>query len=277
MNAWSTPSLYGVIGYPLGHSLSPLLHNTAFRELDIPGVLLPWSIEPDRLTDFIQSVRLLNIRGACVTIPHKQSIIPLLDRVTDRVKALGAANTLYWDGDLLCGDNTDILGFMAPLQANPPASEQTRVLVLGAGGVARAAVAGLKTLGLHDITITDIVDASANALSEAFDLKVVAWSQRTAVAADILINTTPLGMKGKFEEETPYPSEAFASRQGIAYDIVYTPFVTRFLREAETAGWKTIGGLEMFISQADHQFSTWTGRNLPEKAKKAVVDALTTK
>lgn len=275
MNAWSTPSLYGVIGYPLGHSLSPLLHNTAFRELGIPGVLFPWSIEPDRLPDFIRSVRLLNIRGACVTIPHKQSIIPLLDRVTERVKALGAANTLYWDGDLLCGDNTDILGFMSPLQANPPTAEQTRVLVLGAGGVARAAVAGLQTLGLNDITITDIVEASATTLGETFGLKTIPWGGRCEVAADILINTTPLGMKGKFEEESPYPAEAFAGRQGIAYDIVYTPFVTRFLNEAAAAGWKTIGGLEMFLSQADHQFLTWTGRNLPEAAKRAVVDALT--
>ncbi|ABK99966.1 shikimate dehydrogenase family protein [Pelobacter propionicus] len=275
MNPCSTPSLYGVIGYPLGHSLSPLLHNTAFRELGIPGVLLPWSIEPERLPAFIQSVRLLNIRGACVTIPHKQSIIPLLDRVTDRVKALGAANTLYWDGDLLCGDNTDILGFMSPLQADPPSAEQTRVLVLGAGGVARAAVAGLKSLGLNQITITDIVDASSATLAETFDLKTIPWSQRSEVDAHILINTTPLGMKGKFEEESPYPTEALAARQGIAYDIVYTPFVTRFLREARAAGWKTIGGLEMFISQADHQFLTWTGRNLPQAAKQAVIDALT--
>ncbi len=274
MNPCSTPSLYGVIGYPLGHSLSPLLHNTAFRELGIPGVLVPWSIEPDRLPDFIRSVRLLNIRGACVTIPHKQSIIPLLDRVTDRVKALGAANTLYWDGDLLCGDNTDILGFMSPLAADPPAEGQSRVLVLGAGGVARAAVAGLQTLGLRDITITDIVEESAATLGETFGLKTVPWAGRGDLAADILINTTPLGMKGTFEGETPYPAQSFAGRRGIAYDIVYTPFVTRFLREAASAGWKTIGGLEMFISQADHQFLTWTGRNLPPAARQAVADAL---
>lgn len=274
MNPSNIPGLYGVIGYPLGHTLSPLLHNTAFQELGIPGVLLPWAITPDRLPAFIDSVRLLNIRGACVTIPHKQAIIPLLDRVTERVTALGAANTLYWDGDALCGDNTDILGFMSPLQANPPAPDRTKVLMLGAGGVARAAAVGLKNLGLTDITITDIDESLPPVLAEAFDLKVVPWSQRANVGANIIINATPLGMKGKFEEESACPAEAFAGTQGIAYDIVYTPFETRFLREAAAAGWQTIGGLEMFISQADHQFLTWTGKHLPEVARKAVSDAL---
>lgn len=274
MNSTTAPSLYGVIGYPLGHTLSPLLHNTAFRELGIPAVLLPWSLEPDKLPLFVESVRLLNIRGACVTIPHKKSLIPLLDRVTERVKALGAANLIYWDGDLLCGDNTDVLGFMAPLQNDPPPPELSRVLLLGAGGVARAAAAGLKELGLTDITVSDIDDRLSAELAAAFDLKTVAWGGRGGVAAQIVINATPLGMKGKYEGETPYPAEAFAGGTGIAYDIVYTPFETRFLREAAAAGWKTIAGLDMFISQADHQFLTWTGRNLPEAARQAVIAAL---
>jgi shikimate dehydrogenase len=277
MSTTITPSLYGVVGFPLGHTLSPLLLNAAFRELGIPAVYLAWPVEPDKLPRFVEAVRLLNIRGASVTIPHKRSIIPLLDRVTDRVKALGAANLLYWEGDALWGDNTDVLGFMSPLVATPPEANFAKVLLLGAGGAARAAAVGLKTLGLHDITVTDIVDDLPTALAETFDLKMVPWAHRSGVPADIVVNATPLGMKGTHQEETAYPLEAFRGRRGIAYDIVYTPFVTRFQREAAAAGWRTIAGREMFISQANYQFHTWTGQNLPEAAKQAVFEALNTK
>jgi shikimate dehydrogenase len=277
MSTSFTPSLYGVVGFPLGHSLSPLLHNTAFRELGIPAVYLPWSVEPEKLPAFVEAVRLLNIRGASVTIPHKTSIIPLLDRVTDRVKVLGAVNLLYWDGDALWGDNTDILGFMSPLEADPPKTEFTKVLLLGAGGAARAAAVGLKTLGLNDITVTDIVDDLPAALAKTFDLKTVPWADRSRVPADLVVNATPLGMKGEHEKETSYPIDSFQRRQGIAYDIVYIPFLTRFQREAAAAGWRTIAGREMFVSQANHQFHAWTGQTLPEEAKLAVFEALNSK
>lgn len=270
-----TPSLYGVVGFPLGHSLSPLMHNTAFRELGITAVFLPWSVGPDKISVFIEAVRLLNIRGVSVTIPHKTSIIPLLDRVTDRVKATGATNLIYWEGEILCGDNVDMLGFMSPLEATLSQPHLKKVLLLGAGGAARAVVAGLKALGLKDITITDIViDLMAALVAEDGDLKTVPWDERANVPADIVINATPLGMKGKFENQTAYPAEAFQGRQGVAYDVVYTPFVTRFQREAAAAGWKTIPGWEMFIAQGNHAFHAWTGHNLPEAAKQVVFDAL---
>ncbi|MEG2140915.1 MAG: shikimate dehydrogenase, partial [Bilophila sp.] len=113
MRRFTPPALYGVIGYPLGHSLSPLLHTTAFRELALPGVLVPWALQPEQVPAFIDSMRLLKIQGACVTLPHKISVIPLLDRVTERVRETGAVNLIYWDhdeGEVLCGDNTDVLG-----------------------------------------------------------------------------------------------------------------------------------------------------------------------
>lgn len=273
MSTIVTPSLYGIVGYPLGHTMSPLIHNTGFRELGIPAVYLVWAVKSAKLSALIEAVRLLNIRGLSVTIPYKTSIIPLVDRVTDRVKAMGAASLIYWDGDDLCADNTDVLGFMSPLEVAPPPTD-SKVLLLGAGGAARAVAAGLKTLGLHDITVADIVDDLPAALAATFDLKIVPWAERTKVPADIVVNATPLGMKGKYDGETGYPAEAFSGRKGLAYDVVYTPFLTRFLREAAAAGWKTIAGREMFIAQAHHQFRTWTGQDLPETAKKAVIDAL---
>ncbi|WP_392566858.1 shikimate dehydrogenase [Utexia brackfieldae] len=277
MSQITLPSLYGIIGYPLGHSMSPLLHTTAFRDLGIPAVLLPWSTPPEKLATFVESMRLLNIKGCCVTIPHKQTVIPFLDEVTDRVKAIGAANLIYWDGDKLCGDNTDVLGFMAPLEENPAAPELKKVLLLGAGGAARAAVVGLQTLGYTDITVTDIAADLPVTLAKEFNLQVVDWDKRGSVEADIVINSTPLGMQGKFESQTAYDTEWFKGKKGLAYDIVYTPFMTRFRQEAEAAGWRSVSGRDMFIAQADAQFKTWTGQGLSAGAKQVVIDTLAEK
>ena len=273
MSTFEPTAVYGIIGYPLGHTLSPLLHTTAFRERGIPAVLVPWPIEPERLEAFVAAFRLLRVGGCCVTIPHKEDIIPFLDRITDRAEAVGAVNLLYWEHDELCGDNTDVPGFVAPLAELPAFPRGASALVLGAGGASRAAVAGLKSLGCR-VLVSNRTESAARLLAEEFELEVVPWKGRGTATAELVVNTTPLGMKGRFEEETPYPEEAFAGRSGIAYDIVYTPLRTRFLREAEAAGWRTLSGLGMFIGQADYQFRTWTGRDLPEAAVKAVYDAL---
>lgn len=273
MSQFQPYSIYGIIGYPLGHSMSPLIHTTSFQDYGIPAVLVPFPTPPEEIPTLFKSVRLLNIRGLCVTIPHKQTIIPYLDEVTEHVKKAGAANLVYWDGDKLCGDNTDIVGFMEPLRAKNLPAEYKKVLLLGAGGAARAAVVGLQDLGYTDITVTDIVDDLPQSLSKEFNLKTVAWQDRSKVEAQIIINSTPLGMTGKFEDQTPY-EQAWFKGKGIAYDIVYTPYNTRFRQEAEKAGWGSISGREMFIGQANAQFKIWTGKDLSERAKQAVIDAL---
>ena len=271
MSAYTPPVLHGIIGYPLGHSLSPLMHNTAFKALGLPGVYLSWPVEPGRLPAFMDAVRLLDIRGCSITIPHKVDVLPLLDAMTDGVREMGACNTLYRDGDGICGENTDVIGFMAPLREC--LVPETRVLLLGAGGVSRAAVAGLRRLGLTDIAVANRRRERAEALAEAFDLSLVPWEERGDVDADLIVNTTSLGMTGAQEGETPYPAEAFRGN-GIAYDLIYTPFRTRFLREAEAAGWTGLSGLDMFIAQGDAQFHLWTGRHLPPEAVRAVKAAL---
>ena len=263
--------LYGVIGYPLGHSMSPLMHNTAFRALEIPGVFFSWPIEPARLASFVEAVRTLDIRGCSVTIPHKIALLPLLDDMTDRVRVMGAANTIFWRDGLLCGENTDVLGFISPLNKLGLSSDM-RVLLLGAGGAARAAVVGLQSLGIKDIVVTSPTSAHADSLASQFGMKTIPWERRKQ-RAELIVNTTPLGMHGIHEQETPYPEEAFGD-PGIAYDIVYTPVRTRFLQEAEEAGWHTVGGLEMFIGQGDAQFYLWTGQHLPREAREAVFTAL---
>lgn len=275
MSQFKPHSIYGIIGYPLGQTLSPLIHTTSFKDQNIPAVLVAWPMPPEEIETFVKSVRLLNIRGCCVTIPHKQTVIPFLDEVTDRVKKIGAANLIYWDGDKLCGDNTDVIGFMEPLQREPLPESYKKVLLLGAGGAARAAVVGLQTLGYTDITVTDIVEDLPTVLAKEFNLKTVRWEDRNNTNAHIIINSTPLGMLGKYESETPYNYEWFKGSKGVAYDIVYTPYYTRFRVEAEKAGWTSISGRDMFIGQANAQYKTWTGNNLSDNAKQAVIDALT--
>ena len=164
-----------------------------------------------------------------------------------------------------------MIGFTAPLRKRslPP---ETRVLVLGAGGVSRAAIAGLRRLGLANITLTNRRKERAEALCNEFGLLCAPWEERGDVPADLIINTTPLGMTGAQEHETPYP-RAFQDN-GIAYDLIYTPFQTRFLRDAAAAGWETVSGLDMFIGQGDAQFHLWTGHHLPEEAITAVTSAL---
>lgn len=267
--------LYGVIGWPLGQSLSPLIHNTAFQTLGRAAVYMRWEIAPERLAAFVDSFRLLRMRGCSVTIPHKVAIMPYLDEISGPARSVGAVNTLYWRDDRLCGENTDVTGFMEPLLARD-LPKDVPVLLLGAGGAARAAAAGLQAHGFSACSICTPSDRTHLPLAEAFGMQAVAWRDRHDVPARLIINATPLGMRGKAEDETPYDfAQARAEgRTGLAYDIVYNPLRTRFLAGAEAADWQTLGGLEMFHAQADAQFSLWTGRHLPATARQALEAAL---
>lgn len=268
-------ALYGVIGWPLAQSLSPLIHNTAFQALGMDAVYLRWEIAPEKLEAFVSAFRLLGMRGCSVTIPHKVAVMPLVDDLSPLARSVGAVNTLYWRDDRLCGDNTDAAGFMAPLLAASP-SREASVLLLGAGGAARAAAAGLRVHGFENLHVCTPSDRTHVSLAETFGMRAVKWEERHEVPAVLVINATPLGMRGKAEDATPYDFSAAraAGRTGLAYDIVYNPLRTRFLAEAEAAGWRTLGGLEMFHAQADAQFRLWTGRQLPAEARAALEAAL---
>ena len=272
MNGSTSCKIYGIIGDPLGHSLSPLLHSAAFRQLNMTSVFAAWPLRADKLPAFIEACRLLNIQGVCVTLPHKEAIIPLLDEVTDQARAIGAVNLIYRSGEKLCGDNTDVPGFLEPFRTNPLPTG-TKALILGAGGAARSVAAGLKLHGV-DITISNRTRQRAVDLATSFALKSVAWNKRGEVEADLVVNTTILGLKGEYENETPYPAEFFQKKSGLAYDVIYTPLNTIFLKEARKVGWKTYDGLQMFLGQANLQFITWTGQPLPLAAKDKVMEKL---
>ncbi|MDD3312099.1 shikimate dehydrogenase [Pseudodesulfovibrio sp.] len=263
---------YGIIGWPLGHTLSPALHNWGFGRLGVDARYDAFPLEPGGLPAFLDRVRTGEILGLSVTIPHKRAVMPLLDRITDRARRVGAVNTLFRDGDALCGENTDVIGVVAPLRrlASLPAS----ALVLGAGGAARAAVAGLLELGVADVAVANRTPDKAAALAVDFGVRAVAWEARMDEPFGLICNTTPLGMAGALEGRSPWDADRFPEGC-VAYDIVYNPLETRFLREAAAAGCAAVSGLEMFLHQGLAQFRLWTGRDMDEDgARRLLLDAL---
>jgi shikimate dehydrogenase len=260
---------YGIIGWPLGHSKSPLLHNWGLKESGLPGSYLPWPTEPAKLKAFVAEVRARGIKGVSVTIPHKQAVMAHLDGLTDRAKAVGAVNTLFWHEGRLLGDNTDVAGIVAPLMERRDSLQSA--LVLGAGGAARAACAALKELGVADVAVANRTASKAQALAADFGLRAVAWEERVR-AWSLVLNTTPLGMQGENENASPWPPDGFAE-VGLVFDLVYNPIRTRFIQDAQAAGVACVSGLSMFLHQGLAQFEIWTGKRLDERRARQVLMA----
>lgn len=254
-------NIYGILGEPLGHSLSPVLHNWALQRAGIDGVYCVFERPDWALDGFMQAVRGLPLQGVSVTIPHKRAVGRFPDRLTDRAQRIGATNTLYWEDGQLVGDNTDITGFMSPFEDNPFHT----ALVLGAGGAARAALAGLIELGVDEVYLANRTGEKAEAVAASFGAAAVPWNDRArhaaAGGAELLVNATPLGMAGERQDMSPWPDERFDGVK-TAYDLVYNPLPTRFLREAKAAHCVTVDGLDMFLGQAAEQFRLWTGQDM---------------
>lgn len=261
---------YGVLGYPLSHSLSPYLHNQAFQKSGMERCYFKWEIKPDQLSDFMQAVRILPLSGVSVTIPYKEQVISFLDEISPEARVMGAVNTVHLHNGGLAGTNTDYMGFMAPLKGLGFKS----AFVLGAGGAARSVLFGLKKMGYIQIYLCNRNQDKARMLAEEFEVKCVAWSERKKFATDILVNTTPLGTSGDNEGKTPwdFPHLPFE----LVYDLVYNPLKTRLLRQAEDKGITTVSGLSMFVHQAREQFRIWTGETFdPQWAENFLHEKLT--
>ena len=267
--AASSEQIFGVLGHPVAQSMSPVLHGWALAQKNMGGLYTTWDTPPGALPAFMKIFRKTPYAGASVTIPHKEAIIPFLNGLTDTARTIGAANTLFWEKGNLIGHNTDMEGFLAPLHTITP--PQT-ALVLGAGGAARAILAGLASVGSARVVIAARDTVRGEKLAAAFSsslasICVIPWEDRLCLAPEPdapfwVINTTPLGMRGKAEGISPLPEGWFvlhASRHCLAYDLVYNPLETRFLTLARQAGWQCRDGLGMFIAQAAAQFRLWTG------------------
>lgn len=252
-----TTPVYGILGRPVSHSLSPVMHNAAFAAAAVVGVYVAFPVTD--LSQAVQGLRGLGIRGVSVTIPFKESIIPLLDEVADEARRIGAVNTVINRDGRLWGTNTDWQGARAALEEQIPLKGQ-RLLVLGAGGAGRAIVYAMLRAG-GQVWVSDGDDLRAQGLAQEFGVGAVPWRARDSLRAEVLINATPVGMAPE-EDATPYPAAALGQFQAVM-DIVYTPLQTRLLREAAAQGCRTIDGLEMLIYQGARQFELFTGQPAP--------------
>lgn len=265
--------LLGVIGHPVEHSLSPVMHNAAIAHLKLDYVYLPLSVKPEALTTAVAGFAAINLKGFNVTIPHKQAILPLLSEISDVAQAVGAVNTVWRKDDAWAGTNTDVEGFLAPLQNLNRDWNNAVVVILGYGGAARAVVAACAQLGCPTIHVIGRNEqklqqfyASWHDADISSKLQVHAWDKLPQLIsqATLLVNTTPVGMHPHTEASPLSITEMMLlSSKAIAYDLIYTPRPTQFLQQAEKQGAIAIDGLEMLVQQGAAALQIWLQQSVP--------------
>ena len=254
----------GVIGWPVAHSLSPVIHGYWRAKHGIAGHYELIAIAPEELAEKIKKAKASGLRGFNVTVPHKEAIIPFLDTVDDTAHHIGAVNTAVRDGATWRGTNTDAYGFITHLKET--LGELTpyikKVVLLGAGGAARAAIVALQGAGAKQIVITNRTKQTADALAAEFGVKAAAWDEKEhqLQGATLLVNTTVLGMKGRPPLEIDLKN---LPAHAAVYDIVYAPLETELLKQAKASGYRPVEGLGMLLYQAQLAFKEWHGI-LPE-------------
>ena len=250
-----------VIGHPVAHSRSPLIHGHWLKQCGIEGSYEKVDVAPAALAEFVATIRGGAFVGGNVTVPHKTAILSLVDEVDAAGQAIGAVNTLWMEGGRLMAGNTDALGFLGNLDAAAPGWDETagRALVLGAGGAARAIVYGLLERGF-EVCVVNRTLMKGVELADAFDDDVwaYAWEELPGVlsSADLLVNTTSLGMAGMPRLDLDL---AGLKRGALVTDIVYVPLETELLRKARERGHRTVDGLGMLLHQAVPGFERWFG------------------
>ena len=262
--------LFGVIGAPVAHSLSPVMHNAALRDMNYPAVYLAFQVTDPAAA--AAAMRALGIAGLSVTIPHKVAIMPHLDGLDELARRIGAVNTVVCREDQLIGFNTDCFGTLAALKEKTELAGK-RVALLGAGGAARAVGFGLSSEGAC-ITVYNRSEARGRRFAEELQAQFQPLDRFGRQATDIVINTTSLGM---FPHTQGSPVHAAALAPGmVVMDIVYNPIETTLLRDARAAGCAIIDGVDMFVYQGARQLELWTGKPAPlATMREAVIAALT--
>jgi 3-dehydroquinate dehydratase/shikimate dehydrogenase len=261
--------VYGVAGNPVGSSLSPLMMNTAFRRETVNAVYL--ALQTAKADDLFKLAREIPIQGLSITMPLKQDVMPLLERTDPLSAKIGAVNTILraQDGKFY-GFNTDVAGVVAPLERRLPL-KGAKVLVIGAGGAARAAVFGCRDKGA-EVFILNRTPETAQKLAKQSGAKTIKREAVAKTTFDVIINATPLGMAGNTGKNTPAsPLEAAELNARYVFDLVYNPVETPLLRLARQKGIAVITGVEMFVQQGARQFEIWTGKPAPEEEMLRVV------
>jgi 3-dehydroquinate dehydratase/shikimate dehydrogenase len=261
--------VYGVAGNPVGSSLSPLMMNTAFRRETVNAVYL--ALQTSKADDLFKLAREVPIQGMSITMPLKEQVIPLLERTDPLSAKIGAVNTILRTPDgKFYGFNTDVAGIVAPLERRL-ALKGAKILVVGAGGAARAAVFGCRDKGA-EVFILNRTPESAQKLAKQSGAKTIKRDAVAKTAFDVIINATPLGMAGNTGKSVPAaPLEAAELNTRYVFDLVYNPVETPLLRLARQKGIAVITGVEMFVQQGARQFEIWTGKPAPEEEMLRVV------
>ncbi|MGB3310107.1 MAG: shikimate dehydrogenase [Nodosilinea sp.] len=264
--------ILGVIGDPIAHSLSPVMHNAALAELGVDIVYVAFPVAAEGLEAAIAGFAATGVRGFSVTIPHKQAIVPLLAELTPEAQAVGAVNTVWRTEQGWAGTNTDVAGFVSPLKDRQDWSGKT-ALVLGNGGAARAVVAGCGQLGF---AVVQVVGRSMQKLADfkkswvdsplQASLTTYSWADLPTLLpeADLIVNTTPIGMHTT-ADQTPLTADqlALAPAAAVVYDLIYTPRPTRLLTLAAQRSLGTIDGLEMLVQQGAVALDIWLQQPVP--------------
>ena len=266
--------LLGIIGDPVEHSLSPVMHNAAIASLGLDYIYVPFPVKQGDLSRALSGFTAVDLLGFSITIPHKQDIIPLLTEISDDAANIGAVNTVWHTATGWKGTNTDAVGFIAPLKTMSRNWTQVTPVVLGNGGAARAVIAGLTNLGCREIHVVGrnpdklaiFYQSWSHAPKITSLLKIHNWDNLSSLipATDLLINTTPVGMSphvdaSPVEEKLMQKLKANA----IAYDLIYTPNPTQFLKLAQAQGATTIDGLEMLVQQGVAALEIWLQQPVP--------------
>ena len=263
----------GLIGYPLGHSVSPPMQQAAFDYYHLDLRYQAWEMEPAQFGAVIGRVRHPSTLGANITIPYKERVLPLMDELDELARQIGAVNTIVHRGNKLIGYNTDAEGFLEALRhlgGFEPAGK--RAILLGAGGVARAVGFALANAWVKSLAITDIIGEKADELAsslrslgvETHVIEPEGKSLKDALSnCDLVVNCTPVGMKHSATEgKSPLKAELIP-KEALIYDVVYNPIETPLLRDAKAIGARTLGGLGMLVYQGAKAFELWTGKEAP--------------
>ncbi len=269
----SHTSLYCVLGDPIFHSLSPVMHNSAFAHIGYNGAYLAFNVKD--IASAVAGIRGLGIKGVSVTIPHKVAVMEYLDEIDEKAVKIGAVNTIINKAGKLYGYNSDYLGAVDALSEKTDIAGKD-VVMIGAGGAARAIGFGVISKG-GNLTIANIIEDEGKLLAKDLGVRYYPLSDINTcmknVDCRILINATPVGMTPDVDG-MPIPGE-FLNKDMVVMDIVYNPLKTRLLKEAEDIGCVTVDGVSMFVFQGVFQFELWTGKKAPvDVMRKAVLDAL---
>jgi 3-dehydroquinate dehydratase/shikimate dehydrogenase len=267
--------VYGVIADPIGHSLSPLIHNAAFQHCKLNKVYVPLRVPREDLSRFIDDATALGVRGLSVTIPHKEEVIKRLSETDGAVRGIGAANTVVFEGKKRLGFNTDYRAVMESMEAAIGGADQVEsrlkgktALVLGAGGMGKAVAYGLVRRGMQ-VVVSDVVPRQALTLAQRLDCRSIEWSARHSVMADLVANCTPLGMHPNVDE-TPYEKHHLRPSM-IVFDAVYNPENTLLIKDARSRNCTVITGVDMFVRQACLQFELFTGEEGPAEVMREAI------